>query len=175
MSARPGRAALAHCYGMAMSLRGPIQRLRSVRVLWSSRQIQRGYAISTSNSTVQSWPHQSQFGNIHDDQVARLAAQPLHPLTLADLVRYAVSLDVPLWLELTSMQPWAPSASRRSSLRLRQFHPLTAPNPPRAPHPIAPQPSVHRRVEPAHCSDLQQLRPLSFHTPSVPRTTHKQP
>ncbi|KAI4243198.1 MAG: hypothetical protein L6R40_003566 [Gallowayella cf. fulva] len=36
----------------------------------------------------QTWPHQSQFGNIHDDQVARLAARPLHPLALTDLVRH---------------------------------------------------------------------------------------
>ncbi|KAL8761387.1 MAG: hypothetical protein Q9184_002482 [Pyrenodesmia sp. 2 TL-2023] len=57
-------------------------------VLYQGRQIQRAYATSTSNSTFQSWPHQPQFGNIHDDQVARLAAQPLHALTLADLVRH---------------------------------------------------------------------------------------
>ncbi len=158
-----------------MSLRRPIRRLRSGRAFWSSGKVQRGYATSTSDTTVQSWPHQPQFGNIHDDQVARLAAQPLHPLTLADLVRYAISLDVPLWLELTSMQPWAPSASRRSSLRLRQLHPLTAPNPPCTPNPIASQSAVHSRLEPTHCSDLQQLRPLSFHTPPVPRTTHNQP
>ncbi|KAL8687533.1 MAG: hypothetical protein Q9218_006324 [Villophora microphyllina] len=48
----------------------------------------RNYATATSNSPAQTWPHQSQFGNIHDDQVARLAAQPLHSLALADLVRH---------------------------------------------------------------------------------------
>ncbi|KAL9028484.1 MAG: hypothetical protein Q9196_003157 [Gyalolechia fulgens] len=37
---------------------------------------------------VKAWPHQPQFGNIHDDQVTRLAARPLHPLALADLVRH---------------------------------------------------------------------------------------
>lgn len=40
--------------------------------------------------TSQSWPHQPQFGNINDDRVAQLAAKPLHPLSLADLVRYWV-------------------------------------------------------------------------------------
>ncbi|KAI4124287.1 MAG: hypothetical protein LQ338_004883 [Usnochroma carphineum] len=60
----------------------------SIRHLWLRRWSARSYATSTNDSTVQSWPHQPQFGNIHDDQVARLAAQPLHPLALADLVRH---------------------------------------------------------------------------------------
>ncbi|KAL8694903.1 MAG: hypothetical protein Q9224_003488 [Gallowayella concinna] len=58
------------------------------RVLCPPRVLPRGYASLTSGSAAQSWPHQSQFGNIHDDQVARLAARPLHPLALADLVRH---------------------------------------------------------------------------------------
>ncbi|KAL8807186.1 MAG: hypothetical protein Q9182_000868 [Xanthomendoza sp. 2 TL-2023] len=60
----------------------------ALRLLSSPIASARGYASLTSGSAAQSWPHQSQFGNIHDDRVARLAARPLHPLALADLVRH---------------------------------------------------------------------------------------
>lgn len=47
------------------------------------------YSISKSRlPPSQPWPHYPASANVNDDQVARLAAKPLHPLTLADLVRY---------------------------------------------------------------------------------------
>ncbi|KAL8858784.1 MAG: hypothetical protein Q9178_004701 [Gyalolechia marmorata] len=71
-----------------MSVRPAITRSYHVRVLCRQKSIQRGNATLTGELTAQTWPHQSQFGNIHDDQVARLAARPLHPLALADLARH---------------------------------------------------------------------------------------
>ncbi len=66
-------------------------RLRFLKV-WRQKTPPRTYATLTGEPSTQTWPHQSQFGNIHDDQVARLAAQPLHPLALADLIRYYLTL-----------------------------------------------------------------------------------
>lgn len=70
-----------------MAARPAIWQLRAVRLALVGKPFARKYAAVTSNTPVQTWPHQAQFGNIHDDQVARLAAQPLHSLALADLVR----------------------------------------------------------------------------------------
>lgn len=70
-----------------MAARSAIWQLRFFRPARLGKPSARKYATTTSNSPAQTWPHQSQFGNIHDDQVARLAAQPLHSLALADLVR----------------------------------------------------------------------------------------
>ncbi|KAL9587679.1 MAG: hypothetical protein Q9203_003430 [Teloschistes exilis] len=71
-----------------MAARPAIWQLRFFRPARLGKRSVRKYATTTSNSPAQTWPHQSQFGNIHDDQVARLAAQPLHSLALADLVRH---------------------------------------------------------------------------------------
>lgn len=60
--------------------------------IWRQKTPPRTYATLTGEHSPQTWPHQSQFGNIHDDQVARLAARPLHPLALADLIRYYLTL-----------------------------------------------------------------------------------
>ncbi|KAL8988431.1 MAG: hypothetical protein Q9177_002495 [Variospora cf. flavescens] len=65
-----------------------IRPLRCIDTVRPWRRFANSYATSTNDGTPQSWPHQPQFGNIHDDQVARLAARPLHPLALADLVRH---------------------------------------------------------------------------------------
>lgn len=70
-------------------------RLRFLRSTWPLKAAPRAYATLTGEPSAQTWPHQSQFGNIHDDQVARLAARPLHPLALADLVRYYPSHSTP--------------------------------------------------------------------------------
>ncbi|KAL8644544.1 MAG: hypothetical protein Q9226_007709 [Calogaya cf. arnoldii] len=65
-----------------------LRQLRCLTSKWLQKDAPRAYATLTGEPSTQTWPHQSQFGNIHDDQVARLAARPLHPLALADLVRH---------------------------------------------------------------------------------------
>ena len=70
-----------------------LQRCLSPRA-WTLGLATRRYATSTAaigadagTAKSPAWPHQPQFGSIHDDRVARLAAKPLHPLSLADLVK----------------------------------------------------------------------------------------
>ena len=75
---------------------------RSLRALYHLKpRLECFYSTSTNRlPPSQPWPHYSHSTNVIDDQVARLAAKPLHPLTLADLVRclndvFSIGFDAP--------------------------------------------------------------------------------
>ncbi|KAI9798492.1 MAG: hypothetical protein M1833_004759 [Piccolia ochrophora] len=61
-----------------------IQRTR--RVTWPVTQSRRH--LTTAEPSRPPWSHPPNSANIADDEVSRLASKPLHPLTLADLVRH---------------------------------------------------------------------------------------
>ncbi|KAI9763716.1 MAG: hypothetical protein M1835_007743 [Candelina submexicana] len=59
-----------------------------LRLLWPIKRSQRRHATSFTSPSTQRWSQPPTSANIADDEVARLAAKPLHALTLADLVRH---------------------------------------------------------------------------------------
>ncbi|KAL9121063.1 MAG: hypothetical protein Q9187_002378 [Circinaria calcarea] len=59
-----------------------------IRLLCPLKKRARFLATSASSPAPREWSHPPTSANIADDTVARLAARPLHPLTLSDLVRH---------------------------------------------------------------------------------------
>ena len=71
-----------------MASRPAVLDSRLLRILCPLRLRSKQFATATCHSIGnQQWGHPPASSSIDNDQVARLAARPLHPLTLADLVR----------------------------------------------------------------------------------------
>jgi hypothetical protein len=114
---------------------------------------------------------------IVEDDVPRLASQPLHPLSLADLVKSETLFRTHAcqcgYSDLGSLtQTWPPAAVGRGAPVVGAFHAVTVANPTGTSHTSATKPALHRRVEPQHQSHLQQLRPLPLHPPPLAGTHH---
>lgn len=111
--------------------------------------------------------------NVSDEEIATLARQHQHPLSLADLVRYTLSPcrerlnEGTSRLTQISSQTWPSSPISRLPPLLRQLRPFSPPRPSRPPHPSPPQPPLHRRREPKHLPHLQQLPTLPLHPPPL--------
>ena len=150
-----------------------------LRIICPLRRRSRHLASITDQSTFQRpWSHPPASDNIDNDQVARLASRPLHPLTLADLVRYQSSNSQCIRREhslINKKQTWPPTPHCRETLLLCKLYLVSPTGPPRASHTSPAQPSIHRCLQSSYISYLQLLRTLSFYPPSLPRTEHHQP
>ena len=84
-------------HAVYMASRPAILDSRILRAICPLQRRSRHLVSVTNQSTLERpWSHPPASVNIDNDQVARLASRPLHPLTLADLVRYQSSnLPIP--------------------------------------------------------------------------------
>ena len=157
-----------------MPARPAILDSRLIRVICPLKQRSRCLATAAHQlPRNQPWSHSPASTSIDNDQVARLASRPLHPLTLADLVRLAPPESSLSAASLTyNPQTWPSPTLRIHSIHLCEFHPLPPAYPPRPPHPSPPQPPLYCRLESAHLTHLQQLHPLPLHLAPLPRAAN---
>lgn len=117
---------------------------------------------------------------IGDDQVSELASKPLHKFSLADLVRYAPSISLPLTLDssfcfhtvardhsLTSLQSWQSSTLTTRPLRLGKLYIIPPPHPPRPSHTRTTQLTIHSGSEPLNLPHLRKLPTLALHSTAL--------
>lgn len=133
-------------------------RLRNVIPNWSwaSRSISRPASTERHPSpSAQKWSHPPSSITIADDDVSSLASQPLHALSLADLVKYDAHLTVFPGDLLTLHQTRTPSPLDRGPLLIRELYPLPPPNPPRTPDRELEKSPIHRSLQSQHREDLQ--------------------
>ena len=161
-----------------MASRPAILDSRILRVICPLQRRSRHLVNVADQSTVQRpWSHPPASVNIDNDQVARLASRPLHPLTLADLVRYQLSnltMSSSRVLSNRQIQTWPPTPHCRDPLLLRKLHPVSYTCPPRASYTSSPQPPIYRRLQSSYLSHLQLLRSFPFYPASLPGTEHHQ-
>jgi hypothetical protein len=125
---------------------------------WSSvsRSISRPASVARHPSpSAQKWSHPPSSITIADDEVSSLASQPLHALSLADLVKYDANLAVLLGDLLTPHQTRTPSPLDRGPLLISELYPLPPPNPPRTPDRELEESPIHRSLQSQHREDLQ--------------------
>lgn len=106
------------------------------------------------------WSHPPSSTFIADDEVASLANKPLHPLSLADLVKYICPLAIlhnGLISDVSLMQTRPSPIVHRSSLFLCEFHARAPSGPSRPQNPGSAKPSVYRGVQSEYIEDIQQL------------------
>jgi hypothetical protein len=109
---------------------------------WPSR-----FARQPSSSS-QKWSHPPSSTTVADDEVSTLASQPLHTLSLEDLVKCDTTYPEPFVGDLlTHPQTRAPSSLDRSLIRLCKLHPVPPPNPSGAPSRKSPESAFHCGVQ----------------------------
>ena len=165
-------------HAVEMASRPAILDSRILRVICPLQRRSRHLVNVADQSTIQRpWSHPPASVNIDNDQVARLASRPLHPLTLADLVRYQLSHLTMSSSRVPSnwqIQTWPPTPHCRDPLLLRKLHPVSYTCPPRASHTSSAQSSIHCGLQSSYISHLQLLRTFPFHPASLPRAEHHQ-
>jgi hypothetical protein len=109
---------------------------------------------------------------VTDNDIARLASLPLHPLTLADLVKYASkprSICSDLLIVVNVNQTRTPSPNNPATPHLRKLHTLDPPCPAGTPHPITPQPALHCRLQSTYFEDTLELYTLAVYSIAMGR------
>lgn len=114
---------------------------------------------------------------VTDGDIARLAAKPLHPLTLADLCKYVPHSRYCAFASIRGLtlqqQTWSPTTINFVTTKISQFHTLhssisTCPS-----HTVPSKPSIHRSRQPARIENPQQLCTFPVDTPALCRETDR--
>lgn len=122
------------------------------------------------------WSHPPSSTTIADDDVASLANQPLHALSLADLVKYILfSLPSNELADSSHLKAWSTAPLHRRLVLIRQLHALPPSHTPCPPNPVFTESAIHRRLESQYLQDLQLLPPFSVDLAPLQIQNHFQP
>ena len=133
------------------------------------------YATTPSPSG-RPWSHPPASATVSDEQIAYLAAQPIHQLTLLDLAKYIhlcpiIHLVCISPYLLTPTKSWPASATNLFPTLLGQFHFLVDTDSTGAPRSCSSKPSLHRRLQPTHIENIRQLSTLSPDLDTIPQSS----